>query len=60
MPVLLTKKELKKMESGDILELLADDIGVLKDIPALLKKTGDELIKSEEEEKKIILTIKKT
>lgn len=59
MPVLLTKKELKKMNTGDHLHLIADDRGVLKDIPALLHKTGDKLVKTKEEDEKIFLLIEK-
>ncbi len=60
MPVLMAKKELKKMSSGQILELISDDMGVLTDIPALLSKTGDELIETIEEGSKIIFKIKKS
>ncbi|MHA1791966.1 MAG: sulfurtransferase TusA family protein [Promethearchaeota archaeon] len=60
MPVLLTKKQLKKMSSGQTLELLVDDSGALKDIPALLKKTGDELLETKEDGPKITFIIKKT
>lgn len=59
MPVLMTKKELKKMAAGQVLEVLADDIGALKDIPALLNKTGDNLMETKEEETVLTFTIKK-
>jgi tRNA 2-thiouridine synthesizing protein A len=59
LPVLLTKKELKKMISGQILEVIADDMGALTDIPALLNKIGDDLIETKEEGSKIIFRIKK-
>ncbi len=59
MPVLKTKKELQKMSSGQTLKLLVDDKGALKDIPALLNKTGDELIDMIEEGDKITFIIKK-
>jgi tRNA 2-thiouridine synthesizing protein A len=59
MPVLMTKKELKKLTSGQILELSVDDIGALKDIPALLSKTGDKLIESNQDNGKITFLIKK-
>ena len=36
MPILLTKKELNKMSSGQTLELIVDDKGALKDIPAMV------------------------
>jgi tRNA 2-thiouridine synthesizing protein A len=59
MPVLMTKKELKKMSSGQVLELIVDDKGALKDVPALLTKTGDELLTTKEEGAKVIFEIKK-
>ena len=59
MPVLLTKKELKKMTTGQTLELIVDDKGALKDVPALLSKTGDELVNTNEENAKVTFLIKK-
>ncbi len=59
MPVLLAKKELKKMNPGDFLELIADDRGVLKDIPALLNRTGDKLVGTREDNGNVILKIEK-
>ena len=59
MPVLMTKKELKKMTAGQTLKLLVDDKGALKDVPALLSKTGDELVDTKEEGENITFTIKK-
>ncbi len=59
MPVLKTKKELKGMSSGQVLEVIADDVGAKKDIPALLSKIGDELVEVREEGSKIIFVIKK-
>jgi len=48
MPVLMTKKELKKMSSGQTLELVVDDKGALKDVPALINKTGDSILETKE------------
>ncbi len=59
MPILMTKKELKKMSSGQTLELIVDDIGALKDVPALLNRTGDELLESREDREQITFMIKK-
>ena len=59
MPVLKTKKELKSLASGQIIEVIADDLGAKKDIPALLHKTGDELVEFKEEGSKLIFIIKK-
>ena len=59
MPVLMTKKELKKMSSGQTLELVVDDKGALKDVPALIKNTGDSILKTKEDGDQITFTIKK-
>lgn len=59
MPVLLTKKELKKMNPGDFLEVIADDRGVLEDIPALLRRTGDKIVETREDNGNIIMKIEK-
>jgi tRNA 2-thiouridine synthesizing protein A len=59
MPVLKTKKELKGMTSGQVLELIVDDKGALKDVPALLGKTGDHLLETNESEKQVVFLIQK-
>lgn len=59
MPVLMTKKELKNMSSGQTLELVVDDKGALKDVPALLSKTGDELVETKQDDGRITFVIKK-
>ena len=59
MPVLMTKKELKKMNTGQTLELIVDDKGALKDVPALLSKSGDELLESREDNGNVVFIIKK-
>ena len=59
MPVLMTKKELKKMSSGQVLELIVDDKGALKDVPALLSKTGDELLETNQNNGQVVFLIKK-
>ena len=59
MPVLMTKKELKNMSSGQTLELVVDDKGALKDVPALISKTGDSIIETKEDGNQITFMIKK-
>ena len=59
MPILKTKKVLKKMTSGQTLELLADDSGAKADIPVLLKKNDCELVELKEEGAKLTFLIKK-
>jgi TusA-related sulfurtransferase len=59
MPVLMTKKELKKMSSGQTLELVVDDKGALKDVPALISKTGDTIVETKEDGTNITFMIRK-
>ena len=59
MPVLKTKKELKAMSSGQVIEVIVDDVGAKKDIPALLNKIGDELVELKEDNGNLIFIIKK-
>lgn len=59
MPVLMTKKELKKMSSGQTLELIVDDKGAIKDVPALLNKTGDALLETKEDGDHLVFMIQK-
>ena len=59
MPVLKTKKELKNLSSGQVIEVIVDDVGAKKDIPALLNKIGDELVELKEENGNLIFIIKK-
>jgi TusA-related sulfurtransferase len=49
LPILKAKKIIKKMNSGEIMELLSDDRGVKADIPVLLRKTGCTLLGLNEE-----------
>ena len=60
MPVLKTKKEIKKLSSGQVIKVIADDVGAKKDIPALLNKLGDELVELKEDNGNLVFTIKKT
>jgi tRNA 2-thiouridine synthesizing protein A len=59
MPVLLAKKELTKLTPGQVLELIVDDRGALKDIPALVNKLGDTVLDTKEEGSVITFHIKK-
>lgn len=44
IPVVKLKLELENVESGQVLELLADDPGILEDIPAWSKATDNKLL----------------
>ena len=47
MPVVKTTQEIKTMEVGQVLEVLATDPGSMADLQAWCKSTGNELIKME-------------
>lgn len=49
MPIIRTKQELDKMQSGEILEILADDPGFELDLPAWCKTTGNQFLGMEKE-----------
>ncbi len=59
MPVLKTKKALDSMEVGQILFVEVSDKGSKADIPAMLKRTGNELLEMEEKENVFTFFIKK-
>ena len=44
MPIILTSKKMKEMKSGEILEVLSDDAGIKKDMPAWCNSTKNEYI----------------
>lgn len=48
MPVLKTKKALDGLQQGQILFVEVTDKGSKADIPAMLKRTGNELIEMDE------------
>jgi tRNA 2-thiouridine synthesizing protein A len=50
MPVVKTSKEIKNIEVGDVLEILATDPGSMADITAWTKSTGNELLKAVKDE----------
>ncbi len=59
LPVLRTKRALDYLKPGQILKVMATDPGVKKDIPALLERLGDELLKTVEIDGEMIFYIKK-
>lgn len=49
LPVLKTKKALDTLQAGQVLQVEITDPGSKSDIPAMLKRTGNELIEMKEE-----------
>lgn len=60
MPILKTKKAIDSLQVGQILKMIATDPGSTADMDAWTKKTGHELVASEQEGIKFIFYIKRT
>ena len=50
MPIIMTSKKIKELTMGQVLEVLSDDEGIKKDMPAWCQTTGHEMVGLEEEE----------
>lgn len=46
-PIIKISKELKDMQSGDVLLALSDKVSMGNDIPAFCRQSGNELLSSE-------------
>lgn len=44
MPIFKTSNKIKELQSGQVLEVLSDDDGIVKDMPAWCKMTGHEFL----------------
>ena len=60
LPILRAKKALGKMESGQVLRIIATDPGSVKDFEAFAKQTGNVLMESKEEGDEYSFLIKKS
>jgi len=49
MPIILTSKKIKELSNGQVLEVVSDDEGIKKDMPAWCQTTGHEMVGLEEE-----------
>ena len=50
LPIVRASQEIKRLDSGQTLEVLATDRGALSDFPAWSKTTGNELLEQSEEQ----------
>lgn len=50
MPIVQTAERIKTLKVGEVLEIVADDRGIEKDMPAWCQATGHELLGIEKEE----------
>lgn len=60
LPILKTRKMLGTMSSGQVLKLIASDRGAVKDIPAFVSQTGDQLLSLTEENDRYVFLLRKT
>lgn len=49
MPIIKTASAVKKLNQGEVLEVLADDKGIKEDMPAWCRSTGNDFLGIEEE-----------
>lgn len=59
LPILRAKKALNKLDTGNVLRIIATDPGSVKDFEAFCKQTGNELMSSGSEGEKFTFLIKK-
>lgn len=59
MPIANTALKMKTLSKGQVLEIVADDAGIKKDMPAWARVTGNELLAMEEAEGKFKMYVKK-
>lgn len=59
MPVVKVSKGIKDVEVGEVIEAISTDPGSLTDIPAWARTTGNEIVKTEQDDKVIRFYIKR-
>ena len=59
MPLLKTRQALRHLEPGQLLEVIATDAASADDIPAYLRQSCHELVRSEEKSGRFILVIRR-
>jgi TusA-related sulfurtransferase len=50
LPILLAAREMRKLGTGDLLEIVGDDPGILEDMPVWCERAGNRLVEMKEEE----------
>jgi tRNA 2-thiouridine synthesizing protein A len=59
LPILLSAREMRKLQPGDLLEILGDDPGILEDMPVWCERAGHRLVELREESGRIVSLIEK-
>ena len=60
MPVVKIAKAIKEVQPGEIIEAFATDPGVMADIPAWCRTTGNELVTLEKQDKQFHFVVRRT
>jgi TusA-related sulfurtransferase len=60
MPIYETSVKIKDLKIGEILEVIGDDQGIKKDMPAWAETTGNEFLGIEEEGSEIKAYVRRT
>jgi TusA-related sulfurtransferase len=60
MPIAKTCQAFKEMEVGQVLEVIADDEGIVEDMPNWCKTTGNEFIKIVQQDDEYHAFVRKT
>ena len=50
LPILLAAREMRKLQPGDLLEIVGDDPGIHEDMPVWCERAGHRLVEMKEEE----------
>lgn len=59
MPMVETNRAIKALAVGDVLEIIATDVGTRKDIPSWCERTGQTLLSSTEIDKVLRYYVRK-
>lgn len=59
MPMIETNFAIKKLNPGDILEIIATDVGTKKDIPSWCERKGHTLLESQTDQTTLRYVVKK-
>ena len=50
LPILLSAREMRKLATGDLLEILGDDPGILEDMPVWCERAGHRLVEMDQQD----------
>ncbi|MBM2825108.1 MAG: hypothetical protein HW402_772 [Dehalococcoidales bacterium] len=60
MPIVKTAEKIKQLKAGQVLEVMADDKGIIKDMSAWCRATGNEFLGTEQKDGEIKVYVKKS